>query len=36
MDDVIQKYLSEKKITAEEAYMKATEKSRFSQAAPHA
>jgi len=36
MDDVIQKYLSEQKITAEEAYMKATEKSRFSQAATHA
>jgi twitching motility protein PilT len=33
MDDVIQKYLSERKITAEEAYMKATEKSRFSQTA---
>jgi len=36
MDDVIQKYLSEQKITAEEAYMKATDKSRFSQAAAHA
>lgn len=33
MDDVIQKYLSERKITAEEAYMKATEKSRFGQTA---
>jgi twitching motility protein PilT len=32
MDDAIQKYLSEKKITTEEAYMKATEKSRFSPA----
>jgi twitching motility protein PilT len=29
MDDAIQKFLSEQKITAEEAYMKATEKSRF-------
>lgn len=29
MDDAIQKLLSEQKITAEEAYMKATEKSRF-------
>ena len=36
MDDVIQKYLSEGKITAEEAYMKATEKSRFGQPATHA
>ena len=36
MDDVIQKFLSEQKITAEEAYMKATDKSRFSQAAAHA
>lgn len=34
MDDVIQKYLSEQKITGEEAYMKATEKTRFSQYAP--
>lgn len=29
MDDAIQKLLSEQKITAEEAYMKATDKSRF-------
>jgi twitching motility protein PilT len=29
MDDAIQKFLSEQKITAEEAYMKATEKARF-------
>ncbi len=31
MDDAIQKYLSAKEITAEEAYMKATDKSRFTQ-----
>jgi twitching motility protein PilT len=31
MDDAIQKYLSEQKISGEEAYMKATEKSRFIQ-----
>ena len=31
MDDAIQKHLSEQKITAEEAYMKATEKARFAQ-----
>jgi twitching motility protein PilT len=36
MDDAIQKYLSEQKITGEEAYMKATEKSRFIQHAQHA
>jgi hypothetical protein len=29
MDDAIQQHLSEQKITREEAYMKATEKSRF-------
>jgi twitching motility protein PilT len=31
MDDAIQKYLTDQKITGEEAYMKATEKSRFAQ-----
>lgn len=36
MDDAIQKYLSEERITAEEAYMKATEKSRFAQHAQRA
>jgi twitching motility protein PilT len=36
MDDAIQKYLSEQKITGEEAYMKATEKARFMQHAQHA
>ncbi|MBI1814883.1 MAG: PilT/PilU family type 4a pilus ATPase [Deltaproteobacteria bacterium] len=36
MDDAIQKYLSEQKITGEEAYMKATEKSRFIQHAQRA
>ena len=36
MDDAIQKFLSEKKITPEEAYKKATDKSRFSQAGAHA
>ncbi|HUI28150.1 MAG TPA: PilT/PilU family type 4a pilus ATPase [Candidatus Kryptonia bacterium] len=35
MDDAIQKYLSEQKITGEEAYMKATDKTRFAQHAPH-
>ncbi|MBI4516319.1 MAG: PilT/PilU family type 4a pilus ATPase [Deltaproteobacteria bacterium] len=35
MDDAIQKLLSEQKITREEAYLKATEKSRFSPPAPH-
>ncbi len=36
MDDAIQKYLSEEKITGEEAYMKATEKARFAQHAQRA
>ena len=36
MDDAIQKYLSEQKITGDEAYMKATEKSRFIQHAQRA
>ncbi len=36
MDDAIQKHLSEQKITAEEAYMKATEKARFAQHVPRA
>jgi twitching motility protein PilT len=34
MDDAIAKYLDEKKISGEEAYMKATEKARFAQYAP--
>ena len=36
MDDAIQKYLSEQRITGEEAYMKATEKARFAQHAQRA
>lgn len=36
MDDAIEKYLAEQKITREEAYMKATDKSRFGQSAPKA
>ncbi len=36
MDDAIQRYLSERKITGAEAYMKATEKSRFAQFAERA
>jgi twitching motility protein PilT len=35
MDDAIQKFLNERKITAEEAYMKATDKSRFASPEPH-
>jgi twitching motility protein PilT len=35
MDDAIQKYLADQKITGEEAYMKATDKTRFVQHAPH-
>jgi twitching motility protein PilT len=35
MDDAIQKCLTEQRITGEEAYLKATEKSRFIQHAPH-
>jgi len=35
MDDAIQKFLSEQKISGEEAYMKATEKSRFIQHQRH-
>jgi twitching motility protein PilT len=34
MDDAIQRYLNEGKITGDEAYLKATDKSRFSQHAP--
>jgi twitching motility protein PilT len=34
MDDAIHKYLTDKKITAEEAYMKATDKSRFTPPGP--
>ncbi|MFI5398892.1 MAG: type IV pilus twitching motility protein PilT [Candidatus Binatia bacterium] len=35
MDDAIQKFLNERKITAEEAYMKATDKSRFASPESH-